>query len=92
MKIKKATQLVEERFRKAPEYENLLSELHQFYFSQRALIMSNGVDSAIKDLCGKHKGDHCALVRAACTFLVHICQDEHRLFYQFFAIQSSQLK
>ncbi len=91
MKVKKVTALVEERYEKSPEYENLLSELHQFYLQQRALIMSSGVDLAIKDLCGKHRGDHCALVRAACTFLVHICQDEHRLFYHFFAIQSSQL-
>lgn len=91
MKIRKIIKLVEERYQKNAEYENLLSELHQFYLSQRALIMSSGVDNAIKDLCVKHKGDHCALTRSSCTFLVHICQDEHRLFYQFFNIQSSQL-
>lgn len=91
VKIRKIINLVEDRYEKNAEYENLLSELHQFYLSQRALIMSSGVDNAIKDLCTKHKGDHCALVRSACTFLVHICQDEHRLFYQFFSIQSIQL-
>ena len=90
-KIKSIIKLVEDRYEKNAEYENLLSELHQFYLSQRALIMSSGVDNAIKDLCTKHKGDHCALVRSSCTFLVHICQDEHRLFYQFFSIQSGQL-
>lgn len=90
-RIKKVINLVEDRYEKNTEYENLLAELHQFYLSQRALIMSSGVESAIKDLCVKHKGDHCALFRASCTFLVHICQDEHRLFYQFFVIQSDQL-
>lgn len=90
-KIKRIIKLVEDRYEKNAEYENLLSELHQFYLSQRALIMSSGVDLAIKDLCVKHKGDHCALFRSSCTFLVHICQDEHRLFYQFFSIQSVQL-
>ena len=54
--------------------------------------MSAGVDQAIKDLAKKHKGDHCALVRSACAFMVHICQDEHRLFYQFFAKHSAQLR
>uniref|UniRef100_A0A182T0V0 Conserved oligomeric Golgi complex subunit 3 C-terminal domain-containing protein n=1 Tax=Anopheles maculatus TaxID=74869 RepID=A0A182T0V0_9DIPT len=53
--------------------------------------MRSGVDQAVKDLTKKHKGDHCALVRSACAFMVHICQDEHRLFYQFFAKQSAQL-
>lgn len=90
-RIKNVIKLVEDRYEKNSEYLNLISELHQFYLSQRALIMSSGVESAIKDLCLKHKGDHCALFRASCTFLVHICQDEHRLFYQFFAIQSDQL-
>jgi conserved oligomeric Golgi complex subunit 3 len=90
-KIKRIIKLVEDRYEKNADYENLLSELHQFYLSQRALIMSSGVDNAIKDLCTKHKGDHCALLRSSCTFLVHICQDEHRLFYQFFSVPSSQL-
>lgn len=90
-KIRKIIELVENRFEKNAEYENLLSDLHHFYLSQRAFIMSSGVDNAIKDLCRKHKGDHCALVRSSCTFLVHICQDEHRLFYQFFSVKSPAL-
>lgn len=91
IKIRKVINLVERRYERNPEYENLLSELHQFYLSQRATIMSSGVENSIKDLCAKHKGDHCALFRASCTFLVHICQDEYRLFYQFFSVPSSQL-
>lgn len=50
------------------------------------------VESAIKDLTGSHKGDHCALVRSACAFIVHVCQDEHRLFYQFFTRPSDHLQ
>lgn len=92
VKIKRIIKIVEDRYQKNSEYENLLNELHHFYLTQRALIMSSGVESAIKDLCLKHhKGDHCALFRASCTFLVHICQDEHRLFYQFFTVQGDQL-
>lgn len=91
IKIKNVIKIVESRYEKNAEYDALLSELHQFYLSQRAQIMRSGVENAINDLCLKHKGDHCALFRASCTFLVHICQDEYRLFYQFFSIQSSQL-
>ena len=53
--------------------------------------MRSGVEQAIKDLSGKQKGDHCAMVRSACAFLVHVCQDEYRLYYQFFSTPSSQL-
>lgn len=90
-KVKKISSLIEERIDQSQEYDLLLSELQQTYLSQRALVMSPGVDSAIKNLTGNHKGDHCALVRSACAFLVHVCQDEHRLFYQFFSNQSLQL-
>ncbi|XP_053667552.1 conserved oligomeric Golgi complex subunit 3 [Anopheles marshallii] len=90
-RIKRITGLIEDRLDRNPDYEQLLGELHQSYLTQRATIMRSGVDQAIKDLAKKHKGDHCALVRSACAFMVHICQDEHRLFYQFFAKQSAQL-
>ncbi|XP_049535661.1 conserved oligomeric Golgi complex subunit 3 isoform X1 [Anopheles darlingi] len=90
-RVKRITGLIEERLDRSPDYEILLGELHQTYLTQRATIMSGGVDQAIKELAKKHKGDHCALVRSACAFMVHICQDEHRLFYHFFAKPSDQL-
>lgn len=54
-------------------------------------IMSSEVERSIKDLTLSYKRDHCALVRSACAFIVHVSQDEHRLFYQFFSNASSQL-
>uniref|UniRef100_A0A182PBZ5 Conserved oligomeric Golgi complex subunit 3 n=1 Tax=Anopheles epiroticus TaxID=199890 RepID=A0A182PBZ5_9DIPT len=90
-RVKRITALIEDRLDRSPDYDLLLGELHSNYLTQRATIMSSGVDQAIKDLAKKHKGDHCALVRSACAFMVHICQDEHRLFYQFFAKHSAQL-
>lgn len=92
IKVKRITALIEDRLDRSHDYQNLLAELQQFYLSQRAHIMSGGVESAIKNLAVKHKGDHCALSRASCAFLVHVCHDEHRLFYQFFSIPSEQLK
>lgn len=54
-------------------------------------ILCSEVDVAIRDLTASNKGDHCAMVRSACAFMVHVCKDEHRLFYQFFTNASSQL-
>lgn len=53
--------------------------------------MSMEIEAAIKNLTGSNKGDHCALVRSSCAFMVHVCQDEHRLFYQFFKKPTYQL-
>lgn len=64
-----------------------LSAYYNFYFQ----IMSSEVERSIKDLTLSYKRDHCALVRSACAFIVHVSQDEHRLFYQFFNNASSQL-
>lgn len=53
--------------------------------------MSPEIEAAIKNLAASYKGDHCALVRSSCAFMVHTCQDEHRLFYQFFTKSTHQL-
>lgn len=90
-KIKRVSQLVESRLTKSSEYEQLLAEMQQNYLNERAAIMSPAVDKAIKDLKTTHKGDHCSLTRSACAFMVHVCQDEHRLYYQFFSLGSEQL-
>jgi len=65
-------------------YQQLLTECHQCYFTQRELLLSSSVAGSITELSVTHKGDHCSLVRSSCAFLVHVCQDEHQLFYQFF--------
>ncbi|XP_065358672.1 conserved oligomeric Golgi complex subunit 3 [Calliphora vicina] len=90
-KVKRVSQMIESRVQVCPEYANLLSELQQNYLNERATIMTPAVDKAIKDIKTQHKGDHCALMRSSCAFLVHICQDEQRLYYQFFAHESEQL-
>ncbi|KAM7351601.1 conserved oligomeric Golgi complex subunit 3 [Cochliomyia hominivorax] len=90
-KVKRVSQMIESRVDICPEYANLLSELQQNYLNERATIMTPAVDKAIKDIKLQHKGDHCALMRSSCAFLVHICQDEQRLYYQFFTKESEQL-
>lgn len=91
VKIKRVSQLVEDRIAYGTEYEQLLSEIHNNYLSERANIMSPAVEKAIQDLRANYKGDQCSLMRSACGFLVHVCQDEHRLFFQYFSLPSEQL-
>lgn len=91
VKIKRISELVESRISYALEYEQLLSEMHNNYLSERANIMSPAVEKAIQDLRMGHKGDQCSLMRSACGFLVNVCQDEHRLFFQYFSFPSEQL-
>lgn len=90
-KVKRVTNLIDQRRSRCPEYETLLQDLHEFYLSQRRVVMYPGVGAALQDLAATHRGDHCALVRAACAFLVHVCQDEHRLFLHFFPSHSREM-
>ncbi|XP_055691770.1 conserved oligomeric Golgi complex subunit 3 [Lutzomyia longipalpis] len=90
-KVKRVTNLIEQRKTRCAEYETLLQDLHEYYLSQRRVVMYPGVGAALQDLTVTHRGDHCALVRAACAFLVHVCQDEYRLFLQFFPSHSREM-
>uniref|UniRef100_A0A6M2DLU3 Conserved oligomeric Golgi complex subunit 3 n=1 Tax=Xenopsylla cheopis TaxID=163159 RepID=A0A6M2DLU3_XENCH len=96
-KTKKTIEEIEKRCSIYDDYKNLLEELQVHFISQRTQIMSNDVKNTVVSLCseGEHgsipHGDHCALVRSTCAFLVHVCQDEYRLFCQFFTGKSSQL-
>ncbi|XP_026472780.1 conserved oligomeric Golgi complex subunit 3-like [Ctenocephalides felis] len=96
-KIKKIIEEVEKRCEVYDDYRLLLAELQNHFISQRMQIMTNDVRGTILNLCNDgenssvHHGDHCALVRKSCAFLIHICQDEYRLFCQFFTEKSPQL-
>uniref|UniRef100_A0A6B2EI61 Conserved oligomeric Golgi complex subunit 3 n=1 Tax=Phlebotomus kandelakii TaxID=1109342 RepID=A0A6B2EI61_9DIPT len=90
-KVKRVTSLIDQRRSRCAEYETLLQDLHEFYLSQRRVVMYPGVGAALQDLTATHRGDHCALVRAACAFLVHVCQDEHRLFLHFFPSHTREM-
>ncbi|CAL1265670.1 unnamed protein product [Larinioides sclopetarius] len=83
---------IEERVEKNPDYQVLLSDCHQCYFSQREILLGPSVSVAINDLAEKHRKDHCSLVRSGCAFLLHICEDEHQLFHQFFSQNTKSLE
>ncbi|GFG40674.1 hypothetical protein Cfor_06711 [Coptotermes formosanus] len=84
-RVKPLLTQVEDRVTRSAEYQQLLTECHQYYFTQRELLLSSSVTASITELSITHKGDHCSLMRSSCACLVHVCQDEHQLFYQFFS-------
>ncbi|XP_017110673.1 conserved oligomeric Golgi complex subunit 3 [Drosophila elegans] len=90
-KVKRVAQLIEARSEHSQDYGQLMADLQQHYLAQRASVMSPAVNSSIQNVKLAHKGDHCSLTRSACAFLVHVCQDEQRLFYQFFSTGAAHL-
>ncbi|KAH8266638.1 hypothetical protein KR018_004801 [Drosophila ironensis] len=90
-KVKRVAQLIETRLDNSHEYGQLMADLQQHYLAQRASVMSPAVNLSIQNVKLAHKGDHCSLTRSACAFLVHVCQDEQRLYYQFFSTGAEHL-
>uniref|UniRef100_A0A8C1BGC4 Conserved oligomeric Golgi complex subunit 3 n=1 Tax=Cyprinus carpio carpio TaxID=630221 RepID=A0A8C1BGC4_CYPCA len=72
-------------------YQQLLDEIHQCYLEQREVLLSPSINSTFTDLTTQNNKDHCALVRSGCAFMVHVCQDEHQLYNEFFSKPSSKL-
>jgi len=69
------------------EYAQLLSDCHQCYVTQRQTLLAPSVSESIRLLSEKHSRDHCTLVRSGCAFLIHMCQDEYQLFFNFFSVK-----
>uniref|UniRef100_A0AAX7UA16 Conserved oligomeric Golgi complex subunit 3 n=1 Tax=Astatotilapia calliptera TaxID=8154 RepID=A0AAX7UA16_ASTCA len=69
----------------------LLDEVHQCYLDQREQLLSPCITSTITDLTSQNSKDHCALVRSGCAFMVHVCQDEHQLYNEFFSKPTPKL-
>ncbi|XP_050396533.1 conserved oligomeric Golgi complex subunit 3 isoform X1 [Patella vulgata] len=84
-RVKSLTEQLEIRVDKSPEYAEVLTECHQCYFLQREKLLGPSIASTVTDLAAKHYRDHCALVRSGCAFMVHVCEDEYQLFFNFFS-------
>ncbi|ESO96117.1 hypothetical protein LOTGIDRAFT_116220 [Lottia gigantea] len=84
-RVKLLTEQLEIRTDKSPEYIEVLNECHQCYFLQREKLLGPSISSTVTDLAKKHSRDHCALVRSGCAFMVHVCEDEYQLFFNFFS-------
>lgn len=83
-RVKALMEQLEIRLDKSPEYSQALVDCQQCYFSQREQLLGPSISSTINDLATKHARDHCALMRSGCAFMVHVCEDEYQLYYNFF--------
>lgn len=90
-KVRTLIEQIEQRAEKIPEYHHLLDEVHQCYLDQREQLLSPSITSTIADLTNQNSKDHCALVRSGCAFMVHVCQDEHQLYNEFFSKPTPKL-
>jgi len=90
-KVKPIIEQIENKSYKRQEYDSLLLECHQYYWSQRGLVLGTSIQKSLNSVREKYNGDHCSLVRHSCALLLHASIDEHKLFYEFFSKQSSGL-
>ncbi|OXB57970.1 hypothetical protein ASZ78_004292 [Callipepla squamata] len=90
-KVRTLIEQVEQRSEKMPEYQQVLNEIHQCYLDQRELLLGPSISSTVTELTSQNNRDHCALVRSGCAFMVHVCQDEHQLYNEFFTKPTPKL-
>ncbi|XP_050460951.1 conserved oligomeric Golgi complex subunit 3 [Cataglyphis hispanica] len=90
-KTKPVIEQIESKSYKRQEYDSLLLECHQYYWSQRGLVLGASIQKSLNSVREKYNGDHCSLVRHSCALLLHASIDEHKLFYEFFSKQSNGL-
>ncbi|EGV97070.1 Conserved oligomeric Golgi complex subunit 3 [Cricetulus griseus] len=90
-KVRALIEQIEQRSEKIPEYQHLLSDIHQCYLDQRELLLGPSIACTVTELTSQNNRDHCALVRSGCAFMVHVCQDEHQLYNEFFTKPTSKL-
>ncbi|CAI2320848.1 unnamed protein product [Caenorhabditis sp. 36 PRJEB53466] len=82
--VKASISVVEQRFSAVPEFEEMLAECQYAYFARRHLLLGPILESTLDKLSATHAESTCRLTRDACTFMLRTCDDEYRLYRQFF--------
>ncbi|CAG2103433.1 unnamed protein product [Medioppia subpectinata] len=83
-RIKTLMQQIEERTQQSPLYSQYLSECHQCYFTARESLIGPVLSLAIDEMVASYQRNYCQLIRSSTNVVIHICQDEYQLFFQFF--------
>lgn len=87
--IRSSLTVAEQRFADVPEYQSMAADCQNAYFSIRQQLLSPVLNKTIEQLLVKHSESSCALTRNGCAFLLRLCDDEFRLFKQFFNIKDA---
>ncbi|XP_073255255.1 conserved oligomeric Golgi complex subunit 3-like [Porites lutea] len=90
-RVKSLMEQIEQRSHLSSEYSSLLSDCQHCYLSQRSQLLMPCVSDAIDKLAKQYERNPCSLVRAGCSVLIHVCQDEYQLYYHFFSKPSTGL-
>ncbi|CAL4079474.1 unnamed protein product, partial [Meganyctiphanes norvegica] len=90
-RIKSLMSEIEDRCENSPEYSNLLSDCHHCYFAQRQVLLGKQAMDTVRLYSLMYSRSYSHLVHSGCAFLVHVCEDEHSLYHQFFTASTPEL-
>ncbi|XGW25009.1 hypothetical protein V3C99_006443 [Haemonchus contortus] len=84
--VKAALSVAEQRFAQVPEFQAMLAECQQAYFKTRQLLLTPIIQATLAHMSTNTYADSsCALTRNSCSFILGLCDDEFRLYRQFFS-------
>ncbi|KAE9416269.1 hypothetical protein Angca_005221, partial [Angiostrongylus cantonensis] len=87
--VKAALSVAEQRFSHVPEFKAMLNECYQAYFNTRHQLLTPIIQATLTQMFSSCPDSSCALTRQSCNFILGLCDDEFRLYRQFFS--TSQL-
>ncbi|KAI3420240.1 hypothetical protein GPALN_003557 [Globodera pallida] len=84
--IRNAFSQAHQFFADSAEYQTVVAECEHEYFAIRDQLLRPIVHSTIQTFCDQCQNSSCTLTRGGCTFLLRLCDDEFRLYRQFFVL------
>ncbi|KAL3997944.1 Sec34-like family protein [Acanthocheilonema viteae] len=84
--IRSTLNVAEQHFRDVAEFQLMAADCQQAYFKIRYEMLEPVIRSTIDELKRTHENSSCALTRNGCAFLLRLCDDEFRLYKQFFTV------
>ncbi|CAG9537962.1 unnamed protein product [Cercopithifilaria johnstoni] len=89
--VRSALNVAEQHFRDVAEFQLMVADCQQAYFKIRYEMLEPVIRSTIDELRRTHDNSSCALTRNGCAFLLRLCDDEFRLYKQFFTVDGATL-
>uniref|UniRef100_A0A7E4W7S3 Conserved oligomeric Golgi complex subunit 3 n=1 Tax=Panagrellus redivivus TaxID=6233 RepID=A0A7E4W7S3_PANRE len=82
--VRNALSLAHQYFGEHIEYQEMISECEAEYFRIRESLLRSAVERAVEGLVNRYRDSSCTLTRDGCSVLLRLCDDEYRLYKQFF--------